>query len=147
MPSVTQRWKKQILRPSTRSTIGSLKATTTRMVEPKASIIKWIHAVSKFIALIFHVQVVKCWWIFSAVEFQRTVFKWKKIVVLWSRPPWNVKSDSFTSCSCNDGKERYKKRDAREEFSFAYLNLLSVFTWLHWSAAVCRACVSDVERG
>jgi len=60
---------------------------------------------------------------FSGVEFQRTVFKLKKIVVLCSRTPWNVKSDSLTSCSCNEGKETYKKRDAREEFCFAYLNL------------------------
>ena len=35
--------------------------------------------------------------------------KRKRVVVLFSRPPQNVKFGSFTSQSCNDGVEMYKK--------------------------------------
>ena len=35
--------------------------------------------------------------------------KRKKVVVLCSRPPQNVKLLIFTSKSCRDGKKRYKK--------------------------------------
>ena len=34
----------------------------------------------------------------------------QKIVVMCSRPPKNVKLGSFTSLSCSDGKQMYKKR-------------------------------------
>ena len=71
MPSMTQRLKDEFYehRPSVDKGELIIKAMTVT----KTSLIKWIHAVSKFIALIFHVQVVKCWWIFQ----KRTVFKFK----------------------------------------------------------------------
>ena len=51
----------------------------------------------------------------DCIEVQK---KEKKIVVLCSRPPWNVKLGSFTSYSCSDAKEMYKKKcNARAEFS------------------------------
>ena len=42
----------------------------------------------------------------DSVEVQE---KENKIVVLSSRPPEKVKSGSFSSLSCSDGKETYKK--------------------------------------
>ena len=42
----------------------------------------------------------------DSVEVQE---KKKKIVVLCSRPPENVKLGTFTSLSCSDGRETYKK--------------------------------------
>ena len=71
MPSVTQRLKDRFyeLRTST-----PLTATTGT----KTSLIKWIHAVSKFIALIFHVQVVKWWWIFLELNSKGLYFKFEK---------------------------------------------------------------------
>ena len=44
--------------------------------------------------------------------------KKKKVIVLCSRPPQNVRLYIFTSLSCSDGKEMYKKRDAREKLLF-----------------------------
>ena len=44
--------------------------------------------------------------------------KKKEVVVLCSRPIQNVKLGSITSYSCNDGKERYKKRDASAKLLF-----------------------------
>ena len=66
-------------------TIGNLKATTTTKVT-KTSVIKWMPAVSNFIALIFHVQVVKCWWVFLKFNSKGLYLSFKtKIVVLCSR--------------------------------------------------------------
>ena len=52
--------------------------------------------------------------------------KKKKVVVLCSRPPQNVKVGIFTSWSCSDGKEMYKTRSVMhvQSCSFAILNLL-----------------------
>ena len=44
--------------------------------------------------------------------------KKKKGIILCSRPPQNVKLGIFTSQSSSDGKERYKKREARAELLF-----------------------------
>ena len=45
--------------------------------------------------------------------------KKKKVVVLWSRPPQNVKLGIFTSKSYSDDKEGYKTRVAVLPFSLA----------------------------
>ena len=44
--------------------------------------------------------------------------KEKKVVVLCSRPRQNVKLGTFTLKSWNDGKEMYKKRDARAKLLY-----------------------------
>ena len=52
----------------------------------KTSLIKWMPAVSNFIALIFHVQVVKCWWVFLKLNSKGLYLSLgTKIVVLCSR--------------------------------------------------------------
>ena len=64
-------------------------------MEAKTSLIKWIHAVSKFVApwsLLYSMFKLlnesKMLVTFSGVKFQKTVFQFKKIVVSCSRPPW-----------------------------------------------------------
>ena len=89
----------------------------------KTSLKKWIHAVSKFIDLIqFHV-ICQMLAKFSGVESERTVSKFrirkrKFCVVLIYSIKRAREIRSFVSQSCNDGKEMYKKRDARAKLLF-----------------------------
>ena len=62
---------------------------------------------------LFHlVQFVKYWQFVLDLNSKRLIEgteNEREVVVLCSRPPQNVKLGSFTSKSCNDGKEMYKK--------------------------------------
>ena len=81
----------------------------------------WIRAGSNFIALISSRSICLMLANFSGVEFLKTVSKFrkkKKVVFLRLRPPQNLKLGTFTLSSCSDGKEMYKKSDARAKLLF-----------------------------
>ena len=71
-------------------------------------------ALLRTLSRLFHFfQFVKCWQFFlrltNSKRLYRSLSKKKKAVVLCSRPPQNVELGTFTSQSCCDGKEMYKK--------------------------------------
>ena len=51
----------------------------------------------------------KIFWSWILIDCIKVQEKKKKVVVLCSRPPKNVKLGTFTPWSCADGKEMYKK--------------------------------------
>ena len=76
------------------------------------SLTKWIRAASNFIVPIPPRSVRQMLANFFGVEFWDCIKvqeKNKKVVVLCFRPPQIVKLGTFTSWSCGDGKEMYKK--------------------------------------
>ena len=87
------------------------------------------HLKSKFakiqtLSRLFHLVEFKIWHIFQDLNSYRLFKiqeKKKKVVLLCSRSPTNVKLGTFTSLSCSDGKEMYKKGvKARAKFCFVY---------------------------
>ena len=71
-------------------------------------------ALLQTLSRLFHFfQFFKCWQFFlkltNSKRLYRSSSKKKKAVVLCSRPPQNVELGIFTSQSCSDGKEMYKK--------------------------------------
>ena len=69
-------------------------------------------------------------WIRILKDCKKVSKKEKKVVVLCSRPQQNVKLRNFTSNSCSDGKEMYKK--ARRTWNVAVLLIFWRFR--------CRRC-------
>ena len=88
---------------------GSFKASTTATA---SSLKKWIRAASNFIALFHLVQFVKHRLIsleLNSKGLYQSSGKEKESHCLVFTSPTNVKLGIFTSLSCNDGKEMYKK--------------------------------------
>ena len=85
------------------------------------SLNKWIRAASKFITLVSSrlirqvLAIVFLSWILKDCI---KVLEKKTKVVVCSRPRRNVKFGTFTSQSCNEVKEMYKKGNARAKLLF-----------------------------
>ena len=110
------------------------------------SLNKWIRAASNFITHIssrLNRQVFAIFflrWILK--DCIKVLEKKNKVVVVCSRPRWNVKFGTFTSQSCNEVKEMYKKGNARAKLLFC-LHKLIVFC-----PSRCRRhrrCLSSID--
>ena len=103
---------------------------------------KWIHAASNFIAL---VRFVKSWQIFLEVNSKKlyqSSGRKKKVVVLYSRPPQNVKLGSFSN---DDGNDNVKKAIgwmlAKQQLCTC-ITLFSTFLYRHCTTTTWKCLTS-----